>query len=195
MPSDKQDQVERKTGKERFSHGPKKFSQDLLSFWQWACSDIRSNTWRGLVAEYIVALAVGCEKIPRKEWGPYDLKTPEGIKIEVKSSGYWQNWRQPGGVSKIQFSGIDKRKAQIYVFCVFGDKNERTVEPLNLEKWTFYVLPTTALDKLKKSRQKKQKTIVLKALETKLEDDLLRCKIDELEIKIHDTIKKIGSKN
>ncbi len=216
MPSDKQDQVEKKTGKERFSHGPKKFSQDLLSFWQWAYSDIEVNILRGILAEYIVSLAAGCEQTTRVEWNAYDLITPEGIKIEVKSSSYWQSWyqekhsdirfdiaqTQSWDASTNEYSEGKQRHADIYVFCVLAHKDKNTLDSLNLEQWEFYVLPTQALDKLEKPSSNKlekppskQKTIGLNALKNKLDDDLEQCKIDKLETAIHDTIRKIVSKN
>ena len=72
-------------------------------FWQWAYSDLISNTDRGILAEYIVAIALGIDDAVRVPWGPYDLVTPAGIKIEVKSGSYIQSWNQSEH-SKIQFS-------------------------------------------------------------------------------------------
>ena len=62
-------------------------------FWQWAYSDLISNTDRGILAEYIVAIALGIDDTVRVPWGPYDLVTPAGTKIEVKSGSYIQSWK------------------------------------------------------------------------------------------------------
>ncbi|HLP27552.1 MAG TPA: hypothetical protein VK147_02850 [Candidatus Didemnitutus sp.] len=62
---------------------------------QWAYSDHLSNANRGVLAEYIVGLAVGATEKPRVEWDKYDLVTPGGVSIEVKSSAYPQSWNNP----------------------------------------------------------------------------------------------------
>ena len=66
------------------------------------------NTTRGLLAEFLVAAAIGQHREPRTEWLPYDLITKSGITIEVKSAAYIQSWKQTFP-SKIQF-GIAPRK-------------------------------------------------------------------------------------
>ncbi|PSJ17499.1 hypothetical protein [Nitrosomonas supralitoralis] len=63
-------------------------------FWKWAYSDFMSNALRGVLAEYIIACATGCAHKSRTEWDAYDLVTEDGLKIEVKSSGYLQTWQQ-----------------------------------------------------------------------------------------------------
>lgn len=57
-------------------------------FWRWAYSDFLSNTLRGVLAEYIVASALGCTEAPRREWHAYDLVTAGGIRVEAKSAAY-----------------------------------------------------------------------------------------------------------
>jgi hypothetical protein len=47
-----------------------------------------------VLAEFIVATALGVADQLRNDWGPYDLLTPDGIKIEVKSPAYLQSWHQ-----------------------------------------------------------------------------------------------------
>ena len=59
---------------------------DILDYWSWAYSDIIGNTNRGALAEFIVARAIGSEAAVRNDWAAYDLETPSGIKVEVKSS-------------------------------------------------------------------------------------------------------------
>jgi len=46
------------------------------------------NNARGWFAEYLVARVVGDPRPGRSEWGSYDVESREGIKIEVKISGY-----------------------------------------------------------------------------------------------------------
>ena len=85
--------VERKTGCERFRANGSDLDFDLLGFWQWSMSDLVNNTTRGVLAEYVVAQALGVSTdAARDVWAPYDLVTKSEVKIEVKSSSYLQSW-------------------------------------------------------------------------------------------------------
>jgi hypothetical protein len=168
--------ITRKTGKEQFLFNSRKTGIDLLSFWQWSVSDLVSNVTRGRLAEYIVARALGLAKGGiRDEWAAYDLETPSGIKIEVKSAAYIQSWNQKR-LSLISFltpktrawdpetniqSKESKRQADIYVFAVLSHKDKATIDPLDLNQWDFYLLPTSILD----TRKRSQHSISLKTLE------------------------------
>jgi hypothetical protein len=78
-----------KTGNEPLSDAGK----TLLDFWRWNGSDLASNTTRGRLAEFIVASAMNIDlSVPREEWSAWDLTSPEGIRIEVKSVAYLQSW-------------------------------------------------------------------------------------------------------
>ncbi len=188
-----------KTGEEHLRNGPKEFPQDLLSFWQWAGSDIVVNIWRGVLAEYIVSLAAGCEQTTRVEWGSYDLITPKPdcIKIEVKSSSFLQSWSQKNlsaisfGIAETkgwdaytnEYSEKKQRHADIYVFCVLKHKDKNTIDPLNMEQWEFYVLPTNILNRKFKD-SKKIGLSVLQGLQPKpYTFDELGARIKEIGLK------------
>ncbi len=49
------------------------------------------NTTRGLLAEFLVAAAIGQHREPRTEWLSYDLITKSRIMIDVKSAAYIQS--------------------------------------------------------------------------------------------------------
>ena len=70
-----------KTGNEKFIG----LDKALLNYWQWAHSDIASNSERGKLAEYIVKCAVNSTSLYRVEWDSVDVHSENGIKIEVKS--------------------------------------------------------------------------------------------------------------
>ena len=92
----------------------------------------------------------------RQGWGSYDLLSPEGIKIEVKASGYIQSWQQEK-LSSIRFdiapNAEGQRRSDIYVFCLHKHKDEDTINILDLSQWTFWVMPTSMLNE-KTGRQK-----------------------------------------
>jgi hypothetical protein len=167
------------TGDEPFTHQGKSIGADLLGFWRWAYSDLVSNATRGVLAEYIVGLALGyVDGRARLEWDMSDLRTPQGKSVEVKSAAYVQTWQQEK-LSKITFNitptnGWDaatntvaaerKRQADVYVFCLLKHTDKATVCPLNLDQWDFYVLSTNRLNNL----VGEQKTITLANLLLKL---------------------------
>ena len=168
-------EIVRRSGNEPFRHEGSPLGFDLLSFWQWSFSDIVSNATRGILAEYIVARAIGVsDDNIRDEWAPYDLKTSSGARIEVKSAAYIQTWKQSRfsgigfGVGKTRaliegtnfYNPVTKRQADVYVFAVLVHKDKETLDPLNLSQWEFYVLPTYVLD----DRQRSQHSISLNSL-------------------------------
>ena len=131
---------------------------DILDYWSWVYSDIVGNTNREALAEFIVARAIGSAPAVRNDRAAYDLETPSGIKVEVKSSAYLQSWHQTA-VSAPSFSirkakewspetneygGESLRHSDVYVFCLLaynGDK--RMLDPLDLSQWEFYVVKTS----------------------------------------------------
>lgn len=164
-----------KTGNEHFISNENNLSFNLLDFWRWSSSDILSNATRGILAEFIVSKALNADiNQIRTEWDPYDLTTPEGVKVEVKSSAYLQTWDQTEH-SKISFGvrqarpygteigkrvEIAIRSADIYIFCLLNHLDKSTVNPLNLNQWKFYVCSTEELNNYVKD----QKTLSLNAL-------------------------------
>lgn len=167
-------EVERKSGAEAFHIEGDPLNLNLLSFWQWSSSDLVSNALRGVLAEYIVASALGENKTHRVEWDDYDIETTAGIKIEVKSSAFIQTWNQ-AKLSSIQFgirptanwdyqmnarSTENIRQADVYVFCLLAHKEQSTIDPLNMNQWQFYILSS---DRLNQSVEA-QKTITLSSL-------------------------------
>src|SRR5262249_41047297 len=166
--------INRKTGEEKLRLNGSELEFNLLGFWQWSSSDLVSNALRGMLAEYIVACALRRNDGIRLEWDDYDLETEHGIRVEVKSSAYLQSWLQRGP-SAICFNiaptmGWDartntygterKRQADIYVFCLLSHQDKRTLDPLDLGQWQFYVLPAAILNE----KLPTQKSISLGAL-------------------------------
>lgn len=164
-----------KEGNEKLTYNDKSLNFSLLDFWKWSVSDILSNATRGRFAEFIVATATNTDTTKcRDEWGAFDLETPEGIKLEIKSAAYLQSWFQRK-LSNISFrakaalswdsvtnkqSKIPKRHADVYVFCLLHHDNKQTVDPLNLNQWEFLVLATRQLNDYTRS----QHSITLKSL-------------------------------
>ena len=153
---------------------PTSFS--VLDFWVWVGSDVLNNALRGKVAEYIVGQASGaCVTAPvRVEWDIVDITTPEGIKVEVKSAAYIQAWHQyrpsqisfriaktiPWDPKTGEYGEIPVRSADVFVFCLLAHRDDRTINPLELTQWKFFVLSTRTLD----ATLGNQKTVALSRL-------------------------------
>jgi hypothetical protein len=164
-----------KTGGELVHVEGRQVGPTLRDYWSWSASDLVSNATRGVLAEFIVATALGIPLTePRDEWKPYDLEMPEGIKIEVKSAAFIQSWSQ-GRLSRISFSirrtrgwSADtgtfdegpRRQADVYVFALLAHTDKSTVDPLNVAQWQFFVVPTSVLD----ARTRSQHSITVPTL-------------------------------
>ena len=150
----------RKTGEERLFTAAATSNISLLDYWSWAHSDLIVNTERGKLAEFIVASALGVHNTLNSAWDSFDLMYM-GKGIEVKSAAYLQSWQQ-AKESYIEF-GIRptrglvgdtgtyqseiKRQADAYVFCHLKHKDKLTINPLDLDQWHFYIVPTALLNK------------------------------------------------
>ena len=165
---------ERKAGSELFYKGNHELDFNLLSFRRWSASDLVSNATRGVLAEFLVANAIGAADGIRDEWAPYDLDDPRGISIEVKSAAYIQSWKQER-FSSILFNcpktlawdpetnrlGTEKRRqAKVYVFALLACQDQMALDPLDVSQWEFYVVPTVLLNR----RERSQHSISLKSL-------------------------------
>ena len=128
------------------------------------------------------------------DWDKYDLLTPEGISVEVKTSGYIQTWEQEklsnivfgirptlGWDSETNTYSSDKiRQADVYVFCVHKHKEQETINPLDISQWDFYVLKTEILN----CKAPEQKSASLASI---LKIGAEKCDFSE----IHDKIRKL----
>ena len=126
----------------------------MLDYWRWAFSDLRDNTQRGVLAEFLVALALGRTETRRKAWDNYDVTTSSGLRIEVKASGYLQSWAQATH-SRLSFGPVIARtwdantnefgaapevRADVFVFSVQTCKDPQRYDALDISEWEFYVV-------------------------------------------------------
>ena len=168
-----------KSGEEqiRDEHGAPR--GNLLGFWRWAYSQTLDNALRGILAEYLVSLALGGpDRVARVEWDPYDLTTPDGIKVEVKSTAYLQSWAQerksilafniPETFAWVpttgKYAAARARQADVYVFCVFTAEDPNTADPLDMGQWEFYVAPTSRVNETLGG----QKSVTLSSLKSRV---------------------------
>lgn len=168
----------------------------MKDFWSWAYSNTVDNAQRGVFAEYLVASALGISDGLRVNWDKVDLKLPDGITVEVKSSGYLQNWEQKKE-SLIGFgiqptygwdsttntnSKVMARQADIYCFCVHKHKEKETANPLDISQWEFFLLPTKVLNE----KLGNQKTAMLSTL---ISIGAKKCEFGEIRERVYELLK------
>jgi hypothetical protein len=167
-----------RSGDEPFTVDGRSLPFRLRDFWQWSASDLLGNALRGVLAEFIVlrALRLGSDQ-PRAEWDAVDIRTPDGLAVEVKSAAYLQSWtqKQPSKITfnispaKVPWDARTNtsdapagRQADVYVFCLFAEKDRKRADPLDLDQWRFFILSARVLDETLGS----QKTVSLGRLES-----------------------------
>ena len=82
------------TGNEEFTLHGTSAGISVKDFWSWAYSDLLDNTQRGVMAEFLVYSSIRSTPPPdsqmRENWLPFDVTSPSGRRIEVKSAAYIQ---------------------------------------------------------------------------------------------------------
>ena len=164
------------TGNEEFTLHGSSAGISVKDFWSWAYSDLLNNTQRGVMAEFLVYSSLKSEYPPprtqmRVNWLPFDVTSPSGRRIEVKSAAYLQSWTTdfPAQIQydiapKLAWDGKSyateaKRNCDLFVFCLYTALT-RDKSILDLDYWEFYVLPTSVLN----DKIHNQKTISLSSL-------------------------------
>lgn len=137
----------------------------VLDFWRWALGDLRMNTARGYLAEWLVASAVGDTRGPRVEWDAWDVVAPppHNTRIEVKTTGRLQSWTSrklstprwpfPGlhstrywDEARGEYVEVAKEdRVDVWVFALHTATSHDDYDPLNVSQWEFRVVPHRVL--------------------------------------------------
>ena len=159
-------------GSEPFEFRGAPLPSSVKDFWAWSMSRLIADGPRGDLAEFIVNTALGMDMTePKRGWGECDIVYPHGgkpVRIEVKCSTLLQAWERPSPPKPVfsiaktlncdiedtgdgyRYIGRDgsppKRRSGIYVFCLFAEEDRSRANPMVLDQWRFYVVPTAAID-------------------------------------------------
>jgi hypothetical protein len=139
---------------ERFSVGPA-----VVDFWRWALGDLRMNTARGFLAEFLVAGAVRSKAPIRVEWASHDVDGEDGSRLEVKACGYLQSWAQAESrppsyrfrsvrATRIwdeslgDYREVDpQNRVDAWVFALQTCRDPEAYDVLDIDQWEFRVVP------------------------------------------------------
>ena len=171
-------------GSEQFRFNDNPLQTTVKDFWAWSMSRLIADGPRGDLAEFIVNTALGIDTTePKHGWGECDI-IYDGIRIEVKCSSLLQAWERET-IPKPVFSiakriGCDveetdtgyryigrsiddkpERRSECYIFCLFKETDRAKADPLQLEQWDFYIVPTKTIDEKLGS----QRSITIKGIE------------------------------
>jgi len=143
---------------DRFRLDGKETALSVSDFWAWAVGDLRMNTARGFLAEFLVAQAVGSPAPIRVEWAAYDVEGADGTRIEVKASGYSQSWGGPESKPRYRFKAVnadqqwDEERGEylaieaadrvhVWVFALHMARRDQSYDQLDLDSWSFQAVP------------------------------------------------------
>ena len=148
------------TGNETFIFNGEVADFKFLDFWKFHYSNIYDL--QDKIAEFIVSKALGVNEAQNDQyWTLWDVLYRDK-RIEVKETSYYHSFNQEGKVSKQRVFGITKangsydpaksgnsefcRQNDIYVFCLNTGDTRESSNPLNLNNWEFYVVPTAIIN-------------------------------------------------
>lgn len=155
-------------GDEQFQFKQTFLNETVKDFWAWSMSRLLADGPRGDLAEFIVNTALGMDTTNAKRgWGECDI-IYNGIRIEIKCSSMLQAWERKTpakpvfSISKTlncdiretetgyQYIGRDgfpaERRSELYVFCLFANADRETADPMKLDQWEFYIVPTKVIN-------------------------------------------------
>ena len=144
---------------EKFSFNNSELDFGILDFWESKYFNIYNM--QEVIAEFLIEKALRIEKAQNTDyWTLYDILYRE-CRIEIKQTSYYHPWNENGNISNIRRFNITKanskyeykdlenkfeRQNDIYVFCLNTGNTKETSNPMNLNNWEFYIVPTKVIN-------------------------------------------------
>ncbi len=115
---------------------------DVDAFLRWSAGDLLAPGIRAAYAEWLVHRALGLDPGPHRSEAPVQVRSG-GLSLAVRSAAYvlCREQQQPGAIS----FAIEPRTASAFVFCLLIEQDPWLADPLNLDQWLFWVVPTARL--------------------------------------------------
>ena len=149
----------------------------VLDYWRFRFSQLLGQ--QESIAEFLVGQALDLQKAENVNyWTAYDLSY-RGKRIEVKATCYIHPWDKR--ISRVrsfsiapsnnrywqELPGQDSgarmaRQSEVYVFCLNTDQDIEHPNPLMIDNWEFYVVPTYRINEYcQKAGNPEQRRITL----------------------------------
>ena len=99
------------------------------------------------MAEYLVLKALGFSGAnDSRFWSPHNV-IYKGSRIEIRTAAYMKSSNDDEPSDKhIRHIDIRAKDCQAYLFCLLPGKTKETADPLILDNWEFYIIPTWYLE-------------------------------------------------
>ena len=180
------------TGNEKFILNNEEVGLNVQDFWSYAFSNVMDK--EDEIAEFLVASALDVKNPTNKEyWTLYDILYQD-TRIEVKQTSYYHSWtKERSKALRFDIAPRDgnnreepycepglHRQNDIYVFCIVDGGSFEESYPLNLDAWTFYVVPTTVINR---DFPETQKAVLATSVKKNYAD--YACKFDKLAERIN----------
>ena len=162
------------TGKTPFTSNGEPLGFTMSDFWEYQYTNIFDM--QEYIAEFLVGKALGLQKSQNTDgWTLFDMLY-RNARIEVKETSYYHSWLGTitKEICKVRTFDIHKshciykdteskllRNNDVYVFCLNKGETREESNPLCMEHWEFYVVPTSVIDETFKD----QKSVSLKRIE------------------------------
>lgn len=178
-------------GDEFFTYNGNNTDMTILEFWRWHFSEIYDL--QSKISEYIVGKALGLTEAENVGvWTLFDMMYREK-RIEIKETSFYHAWqtdeepksqKRSFGITKAYDNYLDKnspyrRQSDIYIFCLNTGETKASSNPLQLEHWEFYIVPTYRINEVCKNG-KSISLLRVRNLAEKVSYDKLKSKIDIL---------------
>ena len=181
----------------------------VLDYWRFLYGNLESD--HTSIAEFLVAKALGIEKAQNIQyWTAFDMAY-RSKRIEVKSSSYIHPYNKKVSNQRsfsisttnnyYWFGRLDRngnknaRQNDIYVFCLNTNKDIENPDPLNIDHWEFYVVPTYIINArcmhLGNTNQKTISLGVVKRLAKPTKWPNLKNAVDDAIVRIDEHIREL----
>ena len=177
----------------------------VLDFWRYMYSQI--GAYPAELAEFLVARALGVKRPENLDyWSAYDMSY-RGRRIEVKETRYIHSWNKDklsnvrtfsiaptnnrywGSTLNLHPERKIARQSDVYVFCLNINKEYEKSDPLNIDYWRFYIVPTFEIDRYaEKHKNPDQKKISLNVVRNLAGEGVC---FDEIREKVDGAIQKV----
>ncbi len=175
----------------------------VVDFWRYEFGALVNL--QDTIAEYLVSRALGVEKAENVlKWTGYDVSYRRK-RIEIKATRYIHSWNKEKQSSVRTFSIAPShndywlvknddgkklsRQNDLYVFCLKACRDYDRFDPLRIDDWEFYVIPTYRInercERIGIPNQKKISLNVVREMAGKA------VKWPELKTRVDDVIKQI----
>ncbi|MBR6223216.1 MAG: hypothetical protein IKQ71_07245 [Lachnospiraceae bacterium] len=171
------------SGNEHFKYFDVDTDLSVMELWQWYFSDLFDI--KAVLVEYLVSKALGFESPYNIGYWTAHRLVYRGKVIDLRVTSYVRSLLLEDAMgSFVKSIDIRSKESDLYIFCMNTGKTYKDADPLNINNWRFYVIPTWYL----KAECGKNKSIH----HTKVQRLVKEIDFKELRKSVDDVIDRLG---